>query len=390
MAVQPQQQVIYVQQPPPQQQVVYVNQYGQPIQPQQQVIQQPIAQTVTHPTQQAVELQVGTNTQIPPSYEEPPKDEYASPHNDDEYATLNNQYDNPQNAGDEHGYIYDKPPTDEKHEWVNDDDLPPPGYDDVAPKEGLGCVQGCKETPHFKAWFCTFFVLFPFICYFICLASLTSQCYCETWSSSNLSADKMISNDKVSLDTCSSYDLHCEFPCVFTYAIGAGFWGIVAVVYLLYIIEATCCSSSFKYLKNSMDGQTVYQWVANIKQNAPRIWWKVECYHYETRVEHYTDSNGNHQTRTRREKVVTHRASMDYAYGSWCDISKDVTGLDEYNLTKFTAYKQFAFADKATENDYNMKSAQFRRDNDRDVYQSFYYGVEIDGYKNKMLFEVKP
>eukprot|EP00483_Globobulimina_turgida_P013330 UN13354 len=81
---------------------------------------------------------------------------------------------------------------------------------------------------------------------------------------------------------------------------------------------------------------------------------------------------------------------MDYAYDSWCDISKDVTGLDEYNLTKFSAYKQFSFADSATQNDYNMKSAQFRRNNDRDQYQSFYYGVEVQGYKSKMLFEVKP
>ena len=63
----------------------------------------------------------------------------------------------------------------------------------------------------------------------------------------------------------------------------------------------------------------------------PRIWWKVECYHYETVIEHYTerDSNGNthHKTRTRREKRVTHRATGHYMFRQWRDVSPALTGL---------------------------------------------------------------
>ena len=38
----------------------------------------------------------------------------------------------------------------------------------------------------------------------------------------------------------------------------------------------------------------------------------IQNYHYETRVEHYSDSKGNRRTRTRRVRVNTHYARQTF------------------------------------------------------------------------------
>ena len=67
-----------------------------------------------------------------------------------------------------------------------------------------------------------------------------------------------------------------------------------------------------------------------------------------------------------------------------------LTGLDEWNLTKLKNYKTFSFANTETEQDYTYKSKLFRTSNDRDVYQNFWYGIEIQDFKDKLLVEVQP
>ena len=58
-------------------------------------------------------------------------------------------------------------------------------------------------------------------------------------------------------------------------------------------------------------------------KSPPRISFHMECYHYETRTE--TDSKGN--TRTRREKVVTHTAHKNMSAGTWRDESAPISSL---------------------------------------------------------------
>jgi len=66
----------------------------------------------------------------------------------------------------------------------------------------------------------------------------------------------------------------------------------------------------------------------------------------------------------------------------------EVTGFGEWNLTKLKNYKQFSFANAQTQNHYNYTAEQFRRNNNRDVHQSFSYGVEIENFESKLLVEV--
>ena len=53
-------------------------------------------------------------------------------------------------------------------------------------------------------------------------------------------------------------------------------------------------------------------------------------------------------------------------------------------------FQTFSFANAQTENDYNLKAQQFRQNNDFDVYQNFWYGVEIKDFEKKLLVEVHP
>jgi hypothetical protein len=90
---------------------------------------------------------------------------------------------------------------------------------------------------------------------------------------------------------------------------------IVYVALLLYMIES-CRSSSARYLSNMEETETVYEFVDKIRGNRPRIWWHVQCYHFETHTvtEYYTDEYGNRQSRTHTEtkRVNTHSATGHY------------------------------------------------------------------------------
>jgi len=183
----------------------------------------------------------------------------------------------------------------------------------------------------------------------------------------------------------------CASPCNF--ANNWSWWLCFCILVLLYLVECYT-SSSRKYLTNEADKESVFEYVDRMKQNAPQIWWKVECYHYETRVRTVTrkDANGHERTHheTYQEKVTTWRASDNYKYRSWEDVSTLLVGMDEYLLTKLSLYKTFSFANEQTRFDYESKAAYFRMINNRDVHQSFHWGIEIDGFQTKILAEVQP
>eukprot|EP01083_Nonionella_stella_P008879 25716_1 len=105
MASPAQQQVVVVQQPQAQQKVVYVNQFGQPIQPQQVVVQQTVPQTATVPIQHNKQWNYKWVPMHMLKYHLMHHHRIMVP-----CATHSNQYENPQANETEHAYIYDNPP----------------------------------------------------------------------------------------------------------------------------------------------------------------------------------------------------------------------------------------------------------------------------------------
>lgn len=127
-----------------------------------------------------------------------------------------------------------------------------------------------------------------------------------------------------------------------------------------------------------------------MNNNQPYIWWKVECYHFETvsRSKTYIDSNGH--TRYGSENVVvripTWSASDIYCYNYCTDNSDSFIVSDNPNAKiKLDLFKTFSFANQATKDDYNHKAMLFRLNNDRDTYQDFYYGIKIKGFEATRL-----
>ena len=58
-------------------------------------------------------------------------------------------------------------------------------------------------------------------------------------------------------------------------------------------------------------------------------------------------------------------------------------------MTKLTNYKTFTFGDDYTRQDYEIKKNYFISVNRTDVYQDFTYGIELIGFKNKILIEAE-
>ena len=71
------------------------------------------------------------------------------------------------------------------------------------------------------------------------------------------------------------------------------------------------------------------------------------------------------------------------------DISGILENVKEYKLTKLTNHKTFTFADDYTRQDYEIKKNYFRSVNRLDTYQDFTYGIELIGFKRKILIEAE-
>lgn len=82
------------------------------------------------------------------------------------------------------------------------------------------------------------------------------------------------------------------------------------VSYILYLCHLCCCvglTSAFANLTEGME--QVMLLMDKPRQENPYFRWHISCYHWVTRTEHYTDSDGKSRTRTHQEKMVTHTAS---------------------------------------------------------------------------------
>ena len=171
------------------------------------------------------------------------------------------------------------------------------------------------------------------------------------------------------------------------FLIGAG------ICYILYMIEY-CCSSTRKYLSNIHDSETVNELMINARNTAPIITWNVQCYHYETRTYWVTvtDSDGRSRQEMRTETVRrnTHYASTQFDYKNWRDISQPWITDTRHQLCKITCDKSYCFANIETERYYHQRKQQFKRLNDRDVYQDFSESLKIPGMKKKILAETNP
>lgn len=100
-----------------------------------------------------------------------------------------------------------------------------------------------------------------------------------------------------------------------------------------------------------MDQHEMNAYVAQLLDAAPRIKWRMQCYH----------------TSDEDDRVVTHTATMEYEFRTWKDMSAapELAGFHKHRLTKIAFRKEFTFADGYTRNHYQSELETFKLANRR-------------------------
>eukprot|EP01084_Bolivina_argentea_P261463 441857_1 len=227
-------------------------------------------------------------------------------------------------------------------------------------KDGIGMVEGCQRNPHLLTWILTIIIWFMLFSVSIC-----------------------------NIINSNATDGYCSF---FSGNIGIAL-GITGGIAIAYWIECFCAGTG-KYLNHILQNEGAEQFVERIKTQPAEIWWRVACYHFETRRKsrQVTDSNGNTRTEweTYQEKVYTWRAKDQYRYNICIDVSGQLLGLNEYNLTKLKLRKTYGFVDSNSQQQYILQRRTFRMMNWRDMHQEFYEEFTIPGYVDRILAESEP
>lgn len=67
----------------------------------------------------------------------------------------------------------------------------------------------------------------------------------------------------------------------------------VPILWLINCFESCCCSKTLKYTEHPMPLRLIDASINKMKRTRMRIVFHIQNYHYETRIETYTDGNGN-------------------------------------------------------------------------------------------------
>eukprot|EP01084_Bolivina_argentea_P112636 200874_1 len=135
-------------------------------------------------------------------------------------------------------------------------------YDlDDNPKEGVGCIKGCRQSGNVKSWISLILTLGSILLF------------------------------------------------VYLYGTGNIYWFIAIVpmvsFFAVYTVEWAFCSASREYLDTALNKEFVYDDIERLNQCTPKVGWRIECYHYK----HYKTGKS-----TKKRKVVTHTATMNYPF----------------------------------------------------------------------------
>lgn len=213
----------------------------------------------------------------------------------------------------------------------------------VMPSVGVGCIDACKRSPHLKSWTLTLTMVTVLTLLLLSLVGVMQ-----------IGRNALIV--------------------------------VVGVTACLYLFEMFC-SSSFSYLTQTHHKDAVGVIVKRMKAATPSVKWHIQCYHYETKVRWTTDEEGRRKKNTTRERRNTWRATGYFQFDTWSDITKPLTGMDQYRLTKLKVEKRFTFGNNATRNQFNSQKVFFRESNDRDTHMDFTETFIVPGFESRILCE---
>ena len=156
--------------------------------------------------------------------------------------------------------------------------------------------------------------------------------------------------------------------------------------WIIYII-ASCCAPATWYINNTVNVNQVFKNIENAIAAAPICKLHIQNYHYEDRVEHYKDHEGNAKTRTKRVRVNTHAHTEGFNFTHWVDKSPPSSALhyiDLFLLTRIFTFKYVNLSPKAQRN-YDQQYANFMRVHHRDEHYDFSFTKTIPCHEEQCL-----
>eukprot|EP00953_Heterococcus_sp_UTEX-ZZ885_P013229 7562-Heterococcus_DN1.PRE.4 len=160
---------------------------------------------------------------------------------------------------------------------------------------------------------------------------------------------------------------------------------------LIYLIEAFAKSESFKYLWNAGRSHSALDALSALQRVPPEISATVQGYHYENRYSEstHTNADGSRETRseTSRVRVDTHRATAEFAYEKWRDLSEPVYSIARpFDIVRLHLGVKILHGDARTAAAYAAMCEQLRAVNSRrDAHFDFTEQHSVEGLKPRML-----
>ncbi|KAF0981240.1 hypothetical protein FDP41_013028 [Naegleria fowleri] len=156
---------------------------------------------------------------------------------------------------------------------------------------------------------------------------------------------------------------------------------------LYYWIMVFRCST-FKYLRNHQNEENTYEYIERIRQTKPLITMEIECYHYETITEKYTDHAGNKQTRIREEKDTTYREERNFDFMFHRDVSQPfILGGTNKEYIKVKMKNIIFMENQETKTAFDQARMDLQN-RGRDSNMNYYEKWELPGFKKKLLAKV--
>ena len=170
---------------------------------------------------------------------------------------------------------------------------------------------------------------------------------------------------------------------------------MIPLCYIFMLIES-CCSPEKEYIRSILADVSVVDFVEELKRTDPQRIMMIECYHWETRTRtvHYTDANGNTQSRieTYQERVTTYTEQRVFPIGYAEDISNpEGPKFDLYGVTRLKLTSDVECGDEETVSKFLEMRQQMIDENEyRDTYVDFTYSDVIDGFKKRICAYTDP
>uniref|UniRef100_A0A7S3VZY5 Uncharacterized protein n=1 Tax=Strombidinopsis acuminata TaxID=141414 RepID=A0A7S3VZY5_9SPIT len=178
--------------------------------------------------------------------------------------------------------------------------------------------------------------------------------------------------DRMLLNACCCL-LFLIVPIVGLIAKNAAIFGGCVVIWCCNMCEFYL-SKSRGYLSKQSSLSATQDKIKHLKKKGPKIEWHIQNYHYETRVTHYRDKDGNMRTRRERVRVNTFYKSKNYKYKKWVDRTPPQESLDyleQFKLVRLDQPLKIEMADKALKK-YRKKKNKFYKKNKVDTHADFW------------------